>query len=644
MGKKNKNKITKNLISNFILWTLIIVISITMLNYFDLSKKSRNIPYSSFISLLNDNKLNQSISKATITGNDLIAECNPGCILSDYDEPIETFNVILPNITIDKVDEWNNMLGNTVHIEIKKNTPSAMDYLFQFSPWLLIIAFWFFIVRRMQSGGGQGGIFSFAKSKARVISPDKPKVMFTDVAGCEEAKTELQEIVGFLKSPKKYANIGAKIPRGALLLGPPGTGKTLLAKAVSGEAKVPFFTISGAEFVEMFVGVGASRVRDLFEQAKKNSPSIIFIDEIDAVGRHRGAGLGGGHDEREQTLNQILVEMDGFDTKSNVILLAATNRPDVLDKALLRPGRFDRQIVVDTPDLAGREAILKIHTRKVPLSKNVDLKTIAKGTPGLAGADLENLVNESALLAARNNKKTISMTDFENAKDKVMMGIERKSMILTPSDKKIIAYHEAGHALVAHHTKGADPVHKITIIPRGQALGITAQIPEVERFNYSRTYMLGRLNILMGGRCAEKLIFNDTSTGAGNDIEVATNIARKMVCDWGMSKKIGPLKFGKKDEEVFLGKELSQQKNYSEEKSILIDSEISTLVKNAELEADNILSEFKHQLDDIAAELLDKETISGNDMRSIIHNGKKDNPKSEEKAKKTTRRRANKSE
>jgi len=643
MAKKNKNKITKNLISNFILWTLIIIISITMLNYFDLSKKSKNIPYSTFIALLSDNKLNQNISKATITGNDLVADCNPGCILIDYDEPVETFNVILPNITIDKVDEWNHMLGSNVQIEIKKNTPSAMDYLFQFSPWLLIIAFWFFIVRRMQSGGGQGGIFSFAKSKARIISPNKPKTMFTDVAGCEEAKTELQEIVGFLKSPKKYVNIGAKIPRGALLLGPPGTGKTLLAKAVSGEAKVPFFTISGAEFVEMFVGVGASRVRDLFEQAKKNSPSIIFIDEIDAVGRHRGAGLGGGHDEREQTLNQILVEMDGFDTKSNVILLAATNRPDVLDKALLRPGRFDRQIVVDIPDLSGREAILKIHTKKVPLSKNVNLKTIAKGTPGLAGADLENLVNESALLAARNNKKTISMVDFENAKDKVMMGIERKSMILTPSDKKIIAYHEAGHALVAHHTEGADPVHKITIIPRGQALGITAQIPEVERFNYSRTYMLGKLNILMGGRCAEKLIFNDTSTGAGNDIEVATNIARKMVCDWGMSKKIGPLKFGKKDEEVFLGKELSQQKNYSEEKSILIDSEISNLVKNAELEADNILSKFKYQLDDIAKELLDKETISGDDMRNIIEGKREDSSKLEEKKEKSSRRQSNKS-
>ena len=373
----------------------------------------------------------------------------------------------------------------------------------------------------------------------------------------------------------------------------------------------------------MFVGVGASRVRDLFDQAKKNAPSIIFIDEIDAVGRHRGAGLGGGHDEREQTLNQILVEMDGFDTKSNVILLAATNRADVLDKALLRPGRFDRQIVVDVPDLNGREAILKIHTRNVRLSKDVKLNIIAKSTPGLAGADLENLVNEAALLAARNNKKTISMVDFENAKDKVMMGNERKSMVLTPKDKEIIAYHEAGHALVAHHTKGADPVHKITIIPRGQALGITAQIPEVERFNYPKSYMLGKLDILMAGRCAEKLIYNDTSTGAGNDIEVATNIARKMVCDWGMSDKIGPLKFGKKDEEVFLGRDYSQQKNYSEEKSIIIDKEISSFVKNAEKNADRILAKYKHQLDDITKELLEKETISGDEMRNII-NGEKE--------------------
>ena len=646
MSKKDKkNKITKNIVSNFILWTLIIIVSLTVLNYVDVNKKSKEIPYSSFLSLLNDKQLNQSISTAVITGNELVATCDLGCYIDVDNSSVSDFKVVLPNITIDKIDEWNSILSDEVVIKIEKITPSMMDYFFQFSPWILIIVFWFFIMRKMQGGGGQGGIFSFAKSKAKIVSSDNPKILFTDVAGCEEAKTELQEIVGFLKNPKKYLAIGAKIPRGALLLGPPGTGKTLLAKAVSGEAKVPFFTISGAEFVEMFVGVGASRVRDLFDQAKKNSPSIIFIDEIDAVGRHRGAGLGGGHDEREQTLNQILVEMDGFDTKANVILLAATNRPDVLDKALLRPGRFDRQIVVDVPDLNGRKAILKIHTRKVRLGKDVDLSIIAKSTPGLTGADLENLVNESALLAARNNKKTISMIDFENAKDKVMMGTERKSMILTPEDKKVIAYHEAGHALVAYHTKGADPVHKITIIPRGQALGITAQIPEIERFNYPKSYMLGKLDILMGGRCAEKLIFNDTSTGAGNDIEVATNIARKMVCDWGMSDKVGPLKFGKKEEEVFLGRDYSQQKNYSEEKSILIDQEISAFVKNAELCADKILSNFRYQLDDLAKELLEKETISGNEMRNIIEGiVEEKTPDKKTSNSKTTRRQSNKEE
>ena len=617
-NKKNKNKITKSILGNFILWSLIIIISLTLLNYSSINKNSVELPYSDFLSVIqNDNQNEVNIEKIVITGNELLAVCNPECVFDSLN--VKSFNVILPNHDADKIEEWDSLFNGTVKIEIEKMSPGLMDYIFQFSPWLLIIGFWFFIMRKMQGGGGQGGgIFSFAKSKAKLISPDNPKILFKHVAGCEEAKTELQEIVGFLKNPKKYIKIGAKIPRGALLLGPPGTGKTLLAKAVSGEAKVPFFSISGAEFVEMFVGVGASRVRDLFDQAKKNSPSIIFIDEIDAVGRHRGAGLGGGHDEREQTLNQILVEMDGFDTKSNVILLAATNRPDVLDKALLRPGRFDRQIIVDTPDLRGREAILKIHAKKVPLDKDVNLNTLAKGTPGLTGADLENLVNESALLAVRNNKTVVSMIDFENAKDKVMMGVERKSMILTPSDKKVIAYHEAGHALVAYHTLGSDPVHKITIIPRGRALGLTAQIPEIERFNYPKSYMLGRLDILMGGRCAEKLIFNDTSTGAGNDIEVATDIARKMVCEWGMSETIGPLKFGKREEEVFLGKELSQQKNYSEDKSITIDSEITNLVKSAEKNADYILLKYNDQLDNLAKILIDKETISGDEMKNII--------------------------
>ena len=647
MKKNNKNQISKNLISNFILWTLIIVIAISVLNYMDTGKNNKQLSYTKFKVLIEDTNLNKSIGSIKITGNKMEATCDDvGCFLDGSEQPVNKFTIFLPpNITIEKIDEWSALLSDDIDIEIVPQTPNFLDYIFQFSPWILIILFWFFIMRRMNSGGGQGGIFSFAKSRAKIISPDSPKTLFNDVAGCEEAKVELQEIVGFLKDSKRYTKIGASIPRGALLLGPPGTGKTLLAKAVSGEANVPFFSISGAEFVEMFVGVGASRVRDLFEQAKKNSPSIIFIDEIDAVGRQRGAGLGGGHDEREQTLNQILVEMDGFDTNSNVILLAATNRPDVLDKALLRPGRFDRQIVVDVPDVKGREAILKIHTKKIKLDKDVNLKIIAQGTPGLVGADLENLVNESALLAARNKKTKVNMSDFEDAKDKVMMGTERKSMILTPEDKKIIAYHEAGHALVAYHTKAADPVHKITIIPRGRALGITAQIPEVERYNYSKSYMLGKIDVLMGGRCAEKLIFSDTSTGAGNDIEVATNIARKMVCEWGMSSEIGPLKFGKNQEDVFLGREISQQKNYSEDKSITIDNEISQIVKNAEMNADNILKNNIHELHEITNQLLDKETISGSEMIEAINFANTTSDNTEEKSKtskiKRVRRKSN---
>jgi cell division protease FtsH len=511
---------------------------------------------------------------------------------------------------------WNK---KGINYSFEEQTLGLFDYIIQFSPWLLIIFFWFFLMRKMQGGGGQNGIFNFAKSKAKIISPDKPKTSFNEVAGCDEAKVELQEIVEFLKHPGKYKKLGAKIPKGALLLGPPGTGKTLLAKAVSGEANVPFFSISGAEFVEMFVGVGASRVRDLFDQAKRNAPSIIFIDEIDAVGRHRGAGLGGGHDEREQTLNQILVEMDGFDTDDSVILLAATNRPDVLDKALLRPGRFDRQIVVDVPGVDGREAILKIHSKNIPMDKTVDLKVLARGTPGLVGADLENLLNEAALLAARKNKKKVFMSDIEDAKDKVMMGVERKSMILTPKEKKVTAYHEAGHALVAYYTEGADPVHKISIIPRGMALGITAQIPEEEKHNYQKNYLLGRLDILMGGRCAEKIIFNDTSTGAGNDIATATDISRKMVCEWGMSDRIGPLTFGKKSEEIFLGREISHSRDYSDEISQIIDEEISLFVKKAEDNAENLIKTNLDDLKSIANALLEYESISGDEMKQVIN-------------------------
>ena len=618
MKKKNNNKqIFKKLGSNFILWILIIVMSVSVLQYATINSKSVNITYTDFHELYKNQYNN--IEEIIIQDKIINGVCNPGCLSAAKGLEIEKFTVTLPELTNELVNE---LIDLGINVEIRNKVMGFTDYLFQFSPWILIIVFWFFIMRRMQGGvGGQSGIFSFAKSKAKIITPDSPKVFFSDVAGCEEAKTELQEIVEFLKNSKKYKKIGAKIPKGALLLGPPGTGKTLLAKAVSGEAKVPFFIISGAEFVEMFVGVGASRVRDLFDQAKKNSPSIIFIDEIDAVGRHRGAGLGGGHDEREQTLNQILVEMDGFGSDDNVILIAATNRPDVLDKALLRPGRFDRQIVVDVPDVLGREQILRIHTKKVPLSKNVCLKTIAKGTPGLVGADLENLVNESALLAARSNKNKIEMIDFENAKDKVMMGTERKSMILTNEDKKITAYHEAGHALVAYHTKGADPVHKITIIPRGRALGLTAQLPENERHNYSKQYLLGRIDILMGGRCAEKIIFKDTTTGAGNDIEVATNIAKKMVCEWGMSDTVGPLSYGKKEEQVFLGKEINNSRDYSEEKSKLIDDEVAEIVSHAESNALNILNTHISQLHNISKVLLDKETITGKEMADIIKNG-----------------------
>ena len=624
MSKKNRKndeirkKLMKNLGSNFLLWILIIIISVSVLQYVSINNNSTELTYTEFTNLYKNQS--NSILRLTIEDKLIIGECEPNCVSLVQNNEFDKFTVILPELTNELVNELINI---GIEVKIKRKTLTFFDYLFQFSPWILIIVFWFLIMRRMQGGGvaGQNNIFSFAKSKAKVINPDGTRITFKDVAGCDEAKTELQEIVHFLKKPKKYHKIGAKIPRGALLLGPPGTGKTLLAKAVSGEAKVPFFTISGAEFVEMFVGVGASRVRDLFNEAKKNSPSIIFIDEIDAVGRHRGAGLGGGHDEREQTLNQILVEMDGFDTKTNVILIAATNRPDVLDKALLRPGRFDRQIVVDTPDVNGREQILKIHTKKIPLASNVKLSTIAKGTPGLVGADLENLVNESALLAARKNKTIVSMKEFEEAKDKVMMGLERKSLVLTDEDKKITAYHEAGHALVAYYTKNADPVHKITIIPRGRALGLTAQIPEIERFNYSKDYLLGRLDILMGGRCAEKIIFNNMTTGAGNDISVATDIAKKMVCEWGMSDKIGPLTFGKKDEEVFLGKEISKSRDYSEKKSIIIDDEITSLVKKAEINATKILKNYIKSLHDISNLLLLNETIDRSEFEDVVING-----------------------
>ena len=480
------------------------------------------------------------------------------------------------------------------------------------------------MIRRMQNANsGMNNVFSFGKSKAKMFSSNLPKVKFLDVAGCVEAKEELEEVILYLKSPKKFQKLGGKIPKGVLLVGPPGTGKTLLARAVAGEASVPFLNISGAEFVEMFVGVGASRVRDLFKQAKEHAPSIIFIDELDAVGRQRGAGLGGGHDEREQTLNQLLVELDGFENNHNVIVMAATNRPDVLDSALLRPGRFDRQVVVDIPDLNGRHDILKIHTKKIKInSKSVNLLDIAKGTPGMVGADLANLVNEAALLASRKRKKSVDNEDFEDAKDKVIMGVQRKSMILSEDEKKITAYHEAGHAVVAIFTPEADPVHKVTIIPRGRALGVTMQLPLDEKHGYSKKYIIGRLAVMMGGRSAEEIIFNEITTGASNDIERATSIARKMVCEWGMSDKLGPMSFGKKNEEIFLGREIQSHRDYSEKTAQDIDNEVVRIIKNAQKDSHKILKEKIDLLHLMANELLEHETIDEKDIKLLVK-GKK---------------------
>jgi cell division protease FtsH len=538
---------------------------------------------------------------------------------------VQTFKTILPYLNEQMVADWREK-----GVEVKFSTPSSdlTVILINSLPWILILVVWIFIARRMQGGGGGGsrGIFSFGKSKAKMMTEENTKVTFADVAGADEAKMELQEIIEFLKDPGKFQKLGGKIPKGALLLGPPGTGKTLLAKAVAGEAGVPFLSMSGADFVEMFVGVGASRVRDLFETGRKHAPCIIFIDEMDAVGRHRGAGLGGGHDEREQTLNQLLVEMDGFDTREGVILLAATNRPDVLDSALLRPGRFDRQIVVDRPDVRGREGILKVHTRKIPLDNDIDLSVLAKGTPGLAGADLANLVNEAALLAARKNKDKVSMDDFEEAKDKVMMGMERKTMLISEDEKKTTAYHEAGHVLVSRMLPGTDPVHKVTIIPRGRALGVTSYLPIDEKHNYSREYLRSMLAQLLGGRAAEKLVFNQFTTGAGNDIERATDIARKMVCEWGMSEKLGPVTFGKKEEEIFLGREIAQHRDYSESTAMEIDREVRDIISEGEDKADQVLKDNIDKLHALAEALLEHEILDGEQIDKVL-NGEKLAPK-----------------
>jgi cell division protease FtsH len=522
-------------------------------------------------------------------------------------------------VTIAKEDAaavTKELRDKTVQIKVKEHgNADWVLLLLNGLPLLLLVGFCLFLMRQMQAGGNKA--LSFGKSRARLLSAQQKKATFKDVAGTDEAKEELQEIIEFLKDPQKFQKLGGRIPKGVLLVGPPGTGKTLLARAIAGEANVPFFSISGSDFVEMFVGVGASRVRDLFEQGKKNAPCIIFIDEIDAVGRHRGAGLGGGHDEREQTLNALLVEMDGFESNEGVILIAATNRPDVLDPALLRPGRFDRRVVVARPDVKGREEILRVHTRKVPIGDDVDLSIIARGTPGFSGADLANLVNEAALWAARQNRKFVTMADFEMSKDKVLMGVERKSMILSDEEKKNTAYHEAGHALVAAMTPGADPVHKVTIIPRGMALGLTMQLPEADKHTYTREYLEAMLAVLMGGRSAEEIFLGHITTGAGNDIERATDIARNMVCEWGMSE-LGPLAFGKKDEAIFLGREIAQHRDYSEDTAIQIDKEVRRIVNAAYEKARGILSDNRDVLERVAQALLEREVIDAAEVKLLM--------------------------
>jgi len=545
------------------------------------------------------------VEKATITQG-------TGDITGTYKNG-NAFNSIVPP-TYDKFTEL--MIEHGVSVKVEKDTGSLWgNFLSGLIPIALVVGFWFFMIRQMQSGGNKA--MSFGKSRARLHTSQQKKVTFKDVAGVEEAKEELQEIIEFLREPQKFQKLGGRIPKGVLLVGSPGTGKTLLARAIAGEANVPFFSISGSDFVEMFVGVGASRVRDLFEQGKKNAPCIIFIDEIDAVGRHRGAGLGGGHDEREQTLNQLLVEMDGFESNEGVILVAATNRPDVLDPALLRPGRFDRRVVVSRPDVKGREQILKVHTKKVPLADDVDLSVVARGTPGFAGADLANLVNESALIAARQNRKVVTQYDFELAKDKVIMGVERKSMILSDEEKKNTAYHEAGHALVAVVTPFADPLHKVTIIPRGMALGLTMQLPIDDKHSYNKDYLEAQLAILMGGRIAEELFMHQVTTGAGNDIERATDMARKMVCEWGMSE-LGPMSFGKREEQIFLGREIAQHRDYSEDTAIRIDEQVKKLVSNGYSRARKVIEAHMDAMHRIAAALLEREVLDGAEVRQLI--------------------------
>ncbi|MBX7137500.1 MAG: ATP-dependent zinc metalloprotease FtsH [Oligoflexia bacterium] len=595
---------------NALFWLVVILLCMALLSVFrEAGEVAEDVSYSEFLKQVDDGKIKEVvIEDTTITGK--------------YRNRTPQFKTIFPN-NDDKLIERLNK--HQVEISVRKpaEQPLYVMFLINALPILLIIGFWIFFMRQVSIGAGKG--MSFGKSRARLLTESQQKVTFEDVAGIDEARQEVNEIIEFLKDPKKFTRLGGRIPKGVLLVGSPGTGKTLLAKAIAGEAGVPFFSISGSDFVEMFVGVGASRVRDLFIQGKKNAPCIIFIDEIDAVGRHRGAGMGGGHDEREQTLNQLLVEMDGFESNEGVILIAATNRPDVLDPALMRPGRFDRRVVVPRPDVNGRVGILKVHTKKTPVSEDVDLMTIARGTPGFSGADLEILVNEAALYAARLNKDKVGKGDFEYAKDKVMMGAERRSMLLTEKEKETTAYHESGHALVAKLLKHADPVHKLTIVPRGMALGLMQQLPENDKHTYSKSYWMDQLAVFFGGRAAEEIIFSDMNTGASSDIERATDIARKMVCEWGMSDRLGPVHYSSKDEHVFLGRDFGKPKEHSERTQQEIDDEVKSILDQQYHLAKKVISENIDTLHRLARAVIEKETLDADDIAKIMR-GEKPNP------------------
>ena len=615
-----------NISRNLALWVIIALLVFALFNLFQGSSprgSQQPLAYSDFIAQVESGE----VREVTIKGNNVTGQYSDG-------RPLVTY-----------APENSNLIATLQEHDVRitaqpsdEGTPTLWSVLISWFPMLLLIGVWIFFMRQMQSGGGKA--MGFGKSRARLLTEKTGRVTFEDVAGIDEAKQELEEVVEFLKDPQKFQRLGGKIPKGCLLVGPPGTGKTLLARAIAGEANVPFFTISGSDFVEMFVGVGASRVRDMFEQGKKNAPCIIFIDEIDAVGRHRGAGLGGGNDEREQTLNQLLVEMDGFESNEGVILIAATNRPDVLDPALLRPGRFDRQVVVSNPDILGREQILKVHMRKVPLAPDADARVIARGTPGFSGADLANLVNEAALLAARAGRRVVTMLDFEAAKDKVLMGTERRSMVMTDDEKRLTAYHEAGHALVGLRVPKHDPLHKVTIIPRGRALGVTMSLPERDRYSFSKIELESRLAVMFGGRVAEELVFGmeNVTTGAGNDIKQATDMARRMVTEFGFSSKLGPLRYSDNQEEVFLGHSVTQHKNVSDATAKLIDEEVRRLIDEAEATARSIVEECRDDLDKVATALLEYETLTGEEVAALLRGEAVVRPDHDDEPKDTGRR------